>query len=202
MHSIDHHITAFKMKVRDWFLKYAESPHMRGWLAFFSFIEAIFFPLPPDMLLIPILTANGKRWIYYATLTTATSVIGGIVGYFIGLFLFETIGKIIVNAYHLQDEMKRVGELFAENAFWAIFISGFSPIPYKLFTLSAGFFNISLVTFVFASIVGRAARFYLVSFLTYKFGSRLGNLVFTYFNATTLVAALVIILILVIWNLM
>ena len=129
-----------------------------------------------------------------------TSVAGGIVGYAIGFFLFEVIGKTIVSTYGLEEEMARVAELFEENAYWAIFIAGFSPLPYKLFTLGGGLFNISFTTFVFASILGRAARFYLVSYLAYKFGKRLGGLVFTYFNFTSILVALIIVLLVILWK--
>ncbi len=197
MDKINYHIDIFKTKTRDWFLKYAESPHMKAWLSFFSFIEAIFFPIPPDLLLIPILIARKDRWIYYASLTTITSILGGIVGYFIGMFLFDMIGEPIIKLYSLEAQVEKVGTLFAENAFLAIFISAFTPIPYKAFTLSAGFFNISFVTFVAASIVGRALRFFMVAFFAQKFGQALGNLIFTYFNIVSLVVAALIVALIV-----
>ncbi|MBI2108953.1 MAG: DedA family protein [Parcubacteria group bacterium] len=185
--------TLLKIRIRDWFVRHAEGPHMKAWLSFFSFAEATFFPIPPDILLIAILIARKERWIYYATLTTITSVLGGVAGYFIGSFLFDVIGKQIIEAYHFGDEMQKVGVLFADNAFLAIFVSAFSPIPYKVFTLSAGFFHISLMIFIIASIIGRALRFFIVAFCAQKFGDRLGNLIFTYFNTISIIVAIIII---------
>ncbi|MDP3725693.1 MAG: YqaA family protein [bacterium] len=186
-------VDIFKTRTRDWFLKYAEGPHMKAWLSFFSFIEAIFFPIPPDLLLIPILIAKKERWIYYASLTTITSVLGGIVGYFIGMFLFDIVGAPIIKLYALESQVEKVGTLFAQNAFLAIFLSAFTPIPYKAFTLSAGFFNISFPIFIIASLIGRALRFFMVAFFAQKFGQMLGNLIFTYFNIISLIIAALIV---------
>ena len=187
MELFNNQLTLFKTRMRDWFVRHAEGPHMKAWLSFFSFAEATFFPIPPDVLLIAILIARSKRWIYYATLTTVTSALGGIAGYFIGVFLFDIVGKPIIEAYNFADEIQKVGVLFSDNAFLAIFVSAFSPIPYKVFTLSAGFFHISFFMFVAASITGRALRFFIVAFFAQKFGDRLGNLIFTYFNIISVV---------------
>jgi len=194
MDKINFHITNFKTRTRDWFVEHAEGPRAKIWLSFFSFAEATFFPLPPDLLLIAILIARAQRWVYYALLTTITSVLGGIAGYFIGLFLFDTIGASIIELYNLEVQFEQIGKLFANNAFLTIFVSAFSPIPYKVFTLSAGFFNISFLIFVAASLVGRTLRFFAVAFLTKKFGKQLGNFIFTYFNAVSLTLAFLIIL--------
>jgi len=183
--------------MRNWFVRRADSVHMKTWLALLSFAEATFFPIPPDVLLIPIVAARAHRWMYFALFTTITSVLGGIAGYVIGAFIFEFIGVPIIAFYGLEEGMKTVGKLFADNAFLAIFISAFSPIPYKVFTLSAGFFTISLPIFVVASLLGRALRFFAVAFLAKKFGLLLGRFIFTYFNALSLaVIALIVLLVL------
>lgn len=193
MESINNRITLFKIKMRDWFLRHAEGPHMSIWLALFSFAESTFFPVPTDVLLIPIVAARANRWIYFAFLTTISSVIGGIVGYAIGAFIFEILGAPIIAFYGLEQEMERVAQLFADNAFLAIFISAFSPIPYKVFTLSAGFFSISLPVFIFASLLGRALRFFGVAFLARRFGRLMGRFIFNYFNTISFIAAILII---------
>ena len=193
MEKVNLYIDSFKIKIREWLLRHAEGPHFKAWLAFISFIEAIFFPIPPDLLLIPILM-HSTRWVYYAFLTTATSVFGGVVGYFIGMFLFDVVGEPIIRIYALEAQMEKVGTVFAQNAFLAIFISAFTPIPYKAFTLSAGFFNISLPVFIVASIIGRGLRFFIVAFFAQKFGRALGVLIFKYFNIASVLIALGIIL--------
>jgi|ETNmetMinimDraft_13_1059891.scaffolds.fasta_scaffold39668_2 membrane protein YqaA with SNARE-associated domain len=200
MEHINHKLFQFKTKTRDWFMRCADSPHVKAWLAFFSFAEATFFPIPPDILLIAIVAARVHKWIYFAIFTTVTSVLGGIVGYAIGALIFETIGAPIVAFYGFEEGMKTVSKLFTDNAFLAIFVSAFSPIPYKVFTLSAGFFTISFPVFVIASLLGRALRFFIVAFLAKKFGKLLGHFVFTYFNAISLFAALLIILLIILLN--
>ena len=137
--------------------------------------------------------ARKDRWIYYASLTTITSVLGGVVGYFVGMFLFDVVGVPIIKLYALEAQIEKVGTLFAQNAFLAIFISAFTPIPYKAFTLSAGFFSISFPVFIIASLIGRALRFFGVAFLAQKFGQALGNLIFAYFNVISLVVAAIIV---------
>lgn len=188
------YIEAQKIRARDWFLAHAEGPHVKGWLAFFSFLESFIFPIPVDPLLIAILMAGATRWVYYALLTTAFSVLGGVAGYLIGAFFFVAIGKPIIAAYHLGDEMARVGELFEEWSFVAMFIAAFSPIPYKVFTIAAGFFHIDLATFFLASVVGRGLRFFAVAYLAKEYGRMLGSFLFRYFNAVTIVIALALII--------
>jgi len=166
-----------KSKWSLWIKKYAESSHADKWLAGFSFIEASFFILPPSTLMIAILATGErhKRWIYYAGLTTAFSVLGGLFGYLIGSVFYDTLGQTIINAYDLADEMERVNSMFKNNAFLAIFIAAFTPIPYKVFTLAAGFFRVDLITFVLASLLGRGIRYYVVAFSVHFLGERVSK---------------------------
>ena len=111
-------------------IKHAGGTHAKGWLSFFSFAEASFFPIPPDFLLVAILgSKQQKNWLYYSMLTSAWSVLGGVFGYAIGFLLFDSIGQWLIVTYNLSDHMIAVKELFDQNAFWAIFISGFTPVP-------------------------------------------------------------------------
>jgi len=172
--------------LRDWFLSYAEKPHARWWLAFFSFIESSFFPVPPDPLLVAVLAANRSRWYWDALITTVASIVGGLFGYLIGVFLWDTVGSTIVATYALEEEMVTVGRLFADNAFLAIFLAAFTPIPYKLFTISAGLFGINIPIFIIASILGRGGRFFAVAFLMKLFGAKISPVIFKYFNLLSL----------------
>lgn len=182
------YLKKIKISLRNWIIKYAGSVHMKGWLSFFSFAEASFFPIPPDFLLIAILSARQqKKWFYYSALTASWSVLGGVFGYIIGFLLFDTVGQWLVLTYDLQDYMIRVKELFDKNAFWAIFISGFTPIPYKIFTISAGFFSINFFVFIIASAVSRFLRFFIVGYIVKVFGEEMGKFVFKYFNILTLI---------------
>lgn len=193
MDLINNRITLFKTKALNWFLHFAHTPHARWWLAFFSFLESSFFPIPPDILLIGILAARAGRWVWHAFITTAFSVLGGIAGYAIGFYFFDLFGKEIIAFYHLEAQMAHVGELFRENAFWAIFISAFSPIPYKVFTISAGFFTIDPVSFIAASIIGRGLRFFPVAYLADRWGSVVGQFIFKYFNVVSFIIAILVV---------
>jgi len=184
------YIEQLKIKWRDWFVARAHGPHAQGWLAALSFGEATVIPLAPDVLLIAILLAGASRWFYYASLTTVSSALGGIFGYLVGAFLFETVGKFVVSFYGLESEMLLVAQLFQDNAFWTIFTAAFTPVPYKVFTISAGFFSISFWTFLAASIIGRGARFFAVAYLVKLFGDRFGHFIFKYFNIISILVIL------------
>ncbi|OHA58997.1 MAG: hypothetical protein A2571_00935 [Candidatus Vogelbacteria bacterium RIFOXYD1_FULL_44_32] len=178
--------------MRQWSVVHADEKSTSWWLGALSFTESSFFPIPPDVMLVAILTAS-RRWAYYALVTTLGSVAGGVAGYFIGHFFFDLVGVKIIAFYHLQDEMQKVGELYADNAFWSIFVAAFTPIPYKVFTISAGFFKINFLTFIFASIIGRGLRFFIVGYLMKMFGHLMGETIYKYFNIFSLLVAVAIV---------
>jgi len=133
-----------------------------GYLAGLSFAESSFFPIPPDVMLAPMSLSQPQRAWFFAGLTTIASVAGGIAGYLIGLYFFDILQPYL-HQWGYWDKFVQVRAWFDEWGFWAILIAGFSPIPYKLFTISAGVISMPFLPFVLASIVGRGARFYLVS---------------------------------------
>jgi membrane protein YqaA with SNARE-associated domain len=157
-------------RLYDWMMRKAaheKAPHALFWV---SFVESSFFPIPPDVMLVPmILAQRAKAWTY-ATICTVGSVIGGLAGYAIGYFLFELIGRPILNLYGYSDKFEAAKALFNEWGPWILIAKGWTPFPYKVLTISAGVFEMSLVAFVLASIVARAMRFYLVAALLYWFG--------------------------------
>ena len=186
----------------DWVLHWAQTPYGPIALFVLSFAEASFFPIPPDFMLVAILgSKQQKKWIYYSALTAGWSVLGGALGYFIGFLLFDSLGQWLINTYNLQDHMVTVKELFDQNAFWAIFISGFTPIPYKIFTISAGFFSINFFTFIVASIISRFLRFFIVGYIMKIFGKEMSKFAFKYFNILTLLFAVGIIVFIVTFSL-
>ena len=188
-------LNRFKERVRTWALEHALGPRGKFWLVVVAFTESSFFLVPPDLLLIGILLVSAERWFYYASLTTLSSVLGGLFGYSIGYFFFDFFGQAIINFYGLADELIKVGQLFQQNAFWAIFLAAFTPIPYKVFTIASGFFKIDLLTFIIASLLGRAGRFFAVGAIMRIFGRLAGELVYRYFHIfTALVAAAAIII--------
>lgn len=186
-------LDTLKIKLHLWVTTQARSKYADWWLVGVAFTESSFFIIPPDVLLIAILMVESERWLMRAALTTVSSVFGGLAGYLIGYAFFDLFGQIIVNAYHLQDELLIVTKLFADNAFWAIFTAAFTPIPYKVFTIAAGLFHLNLTIFVIASILGRGIRFIIVAYLIRRFGPSLGELAYKYFNWLSLAMGVVII---------
>ncbi len=163
-------------------MHWAKTPQAPYALFGIAFIESSFFLIPPDVLLIPMVASSRKKWILFAAICTAGSVAGAFFGYFIGWSLYETVGKLIVNAYHLQPMMELVGRKYAENAFLTVFTAAFTPIPYKVITIAAGLFQISLVTLFTASVIGRGARFFLVAATLRVFGERIEKTIEKYFD--------------------
>lgn len=141
---------------------WADKPHAEHTLAGLSFAESSFFPVPPDVLLAPMTLAHPDRGWRYATLVTIASVLGGLFGYLIGAYGMELIAPWI-GEWGLQPSFDQAQQLFEQYGIWIVFLAGFSPIPYKLFTISAGALAMSLPLFLLASLVGRGARFYLVA---------------------------------------
>ncbi len=176
-----------------WTTRHAEGKHAKWWLFGVAFAESSFFPIPPDVLLVAILmTRERVRAFYYASITTAGSVLGGLFGYAIGYFLWQTVGTWVVSMYHLEAQMVAVQKLFVDNAFFAIFVAAFTPIPYKVFTIAGGLFGISIPTFIVASILGRGARFFTVAGIMRYFGGHIARLLYQYFNLISIVFVVVL----------
>lgn len=145
-------------------LRWAAHPRASRYLAVLSFAESSFFPVPPDVMLMPMALARPDRALYFATITTIASVLGGVFGYLIGYFAIELVEPWIIAAgYH--EAYLQAQEWFHAYGFWVVLIAGFSPIPYKVFTVAAGALALPLLPFVIASLLGRGSRFYLVAAL-------------------------------------
>jgi len=181
-------------------LTWAEHPKASRFLFGLSFAESSFFPIPPDVMLAPMCLAKPSKGFRFAMLTTLGSVLGGIFGYFIGLFAFDFIQPVIETLKY-TEKLKHVNEWFAEWGFWAILIAGFSPIPYKLFTIAAGMLQMMFLPFIIASIVGRGARFFLVAFLVSLGGDGLRDQLNNYIERIGWAVTAVIVLGLLIYKL-
>jgi membrane protein YqaA with SNARE-associated domain len=153
-------------------LHWSAHRHANRYLAGLSFAESSFFPIPPDVMLAPMCLANNQRAVYYATLTTVFSVLGGILGYLIGMLAFDAIAPYIAEAGY-QDRFDLATRWFAEWGVWVVFIAGFSPIPYKLFTIAAGAASMAFLPFVIVSLLGRGLRFFMVALLIRWGGERM-----------------------------
>jgi membrane protein YqaA with SNARE-associated domain len=151
-------------------LEIAAGPHALAALLVVSFAESSFFPIPPDILLIPMILARPHQAFRLATWCTLASVAGGLVGYAIGYFLFDAIGRPVLEFYHAMGSYDALKAGFAEWGVWIIIIKGMTPIPYKLITIASGVAQFDLIAFILASIVSRSLRFFLVAALLWYFG--------------------------------
>lgn len=178
-------------KLYDWVLHWAETPYGPAALIVLSFAEASFFPIPPDVLLIALALGARKKSLLFALYCSLASVGGAIFGYGIGQFLwwgetgqFSSIANFFFNNIpgFTTDVFYNIQGMYEEWNFWIIFTAGFTPIPFKVFTISAGAFDINFVMFLIAGLVSRSARFFLVGWLIYKFGEPIRSFIDKYFN--------------------
>lgn len=169
-------------RLYDWVLHWAETPYGTWALFLLSFCESSFFPIPPDVLLIALAVGIPKKSFKYALVCSAGSVLGGCLGYLIGWQFMAGIGEKIIAFYGLTQKIEYIKELYINYDAWAIGIAGFTPIPYKVFTISAGAFNINFPVFIIVSTISRSARFFLVGSLIYIFGPRIQTFIDKYFN--------------------
>ena len=163
-------------------LGWARHPHAERYLGALSFAESSFFPIPPDVMLAPMCLADRKRAWRFATVTTITSLLGGIAGYAIGYFLFEAVEPWLHEMGYWPAYLKGK-EWFDSYGVWAVFVAGFSPIPYKIFTITAGVAVLNFPAFVIASFVGRGARFFLVAGLIVLGGPKMEEMLPKYIES-------------------
>lgn len=169
-------------RVYDWTLSWSETPHATVALFLLAFAESSIFPVPPDVLLIAMVLASRTRWVRLALVCTVGSVLGGIAGYAIGMFLMETVGAWVIRFYHAEKLFEQVRGLYMKYDYWIVFSAAFTPIPYKVFTIASGAFDMNLLGFTLVSFVGRGARFFLVAGLLYLFGAPIKRLIDKYFD--------------------
>jgi membrane protein YqaA with SNARE-associated domain len=172
-------------RLYDWVIRLAGHPRAIPAMGIVSFAESSFFPIPPDVMLVPIVLANRRKAFTIAAVCTVCSVLGGLLGYAIGYWFFETIGAWVVKTYGLQAGLERFREQFAHYGTWVILIKGLTPIPYKLVTIASGAAHFDLFTFVWASIVTRGVRFFLVAALLWKYGEPIRSFIEERFSLVT-----------------
>ncbi len=169
-------------RLYDWVLHWAATPYGLWALFLLSFAESSFFPIPPDVLLIALCVARPQRAFKYALVCAVGSILGGCLGYLIGWQFMASVGERIVAFYGLSDKVGYIENLYQTYDAWAVGIAGFTPIPYKVFTISAGMFKINFLVFVIASAVSRSARFFIVAGLIFLFGPRIQRFIDRYFD--------------------
>ena len=183
-------------------LSWAEHKYSVYVLAGVSFLEASVFPIPPDPILLTMCLGRPKRSLWYALVCSIFSVLGAVLGYFIGLTLWSTMEGFFFNYVFSENAFLYVKNLYHENSFLAILTAAFTPIPYKVFTVAAGVFRVSLADLIIASAIGRSARFFIEGGLFYFFGPRIKTFIDRYFNILTIVVTLLLIVLFVVYNLL
>ena len=173
-------------RIYDRSLLWVQSPYGVWALFFIAVAESSFFPIPPDVFLMVLCIAVPPRSFRYAAICAVGSVLGGMIGYGLGLGFMDTIGVKILDWYGLHDKYEVVQNLYQQYDALALGAAGFTPLPYKLFTITAGAFKINFLTFILVSILARSARFFLVAAFIYKFGAPVRHFIERYFNLLTL----------------
>lgn len=157
-------------RLYDWTIAQAQTPHALWTLAFISFIESSVFPIPPDVLLLPMVLAAPHRAWRIAAVCTIASVLGGLAGYGIGYLLYEEVGRPVLEFYGKADQIAAFREMYGEWGAWIVFGAGLTPFPYKVITIMSGAMTLDLAVFMAASVLSRGLRFFLVAALLWKFG--------------------------------
>lgn len=180
-------------RLYDWVLHWAHTPYGVWALFILAFTESSFFPIPPDVLLIALAISIPAKSFRYALICSIGSVIGGLFGYLIGYGFMDIVGFRIIEFYDLHTQYEKLKISYEKYDVLIVFIAAFTPIPYKLITITAGAFNINIFTFAIASAIGRAARFYLVAWLIHRFGRHISKFIDKYFNILSVVFVILLI---------
>jgi membrane protein YqaA with SNARE-associated domain len=171
-----------------WTIRLAETPHALWALAIVSFLESSVFPIPPDVLMIPMILARPSRAFLIAFVCTAASVAGALLGYWIGAVLFDSVGAPVLEFYGKTDRFDAFQAQYAEWGAWAVLIAGVTPFPYKVITILSGAAHLSLPVFIVASIIARGLRFFIVAALLWRFGPPIRSFIERRLNAVFTVA--------------
>ena len=172
-------------KLYDWTLIKSAHPKATWFLSLISFAESSFFPIPPDIILIPMIMAKKAKAFFYAFVCTLSSVLGGIAGYLIGFYLFNSLGILILNYYGLADQFINFEQYYRQYGIWIVLGAGFTPFPFKFITIASGVFGFNFFLFIIIATVARGLRFYLVALLLKIFGRVMDNIIDKYFNILT-----------------
>ena len=159
-------------KIYDYVLYLSETKYAMAVLLFISFFGSIFFPLPTEIIMIPMILAVPKKALWISTMALIFSVLGGAAGYVVGSFLFESVGIKILELLNYVDTFHKFAGLYNEWGYWIVFAGGLTPFPYKVITIASGFVNMNFAIFIIASAMSRAVRYYFIAWLLYKYGEK------------------------------
>lgn len=183
----------FVRRIYNWVLHWADTPWAVPALFLISFAESSFFPIPPDVLLIALCVGDRAKSWGFALWCSIASVLGGLAGYGIGMFFWDAVDQWFLGTVFSQEQFDNVRNLYAEHDFWIVFIAAFTPIPYKVITITAGVCGINLPMFLLASAVGRSARFFLVAGLIRRFGPPIREFLETRFELVTIAGTVLLV---------
>ena len=181
-------------KLYDKVLEKSSKPKAELFLGIISFCESSFFPIPPDILLLPMVLARPHKWIRIALITTIFSVLGGVFGYLIGVFLWDFLGEPIIHFYNLEEKFDMFKENYNQNGAIIVFIAGISPIPYKLITIASGGLHLNIYIFLLASFVSRGFRFFILAGLLRLFGKPAKRFIEDNFTLATSIIGILLVL--------
>jgi len=176
------HKHTFMQRLYEWAEHWSQTHYGPIALFLLAFIESSVFPIPPDVLLVALVLMNPRSWWFFALICTVGSVVGGFFGYWIGYALWSAVGDFFMTHIFSVAAFEKVGELYQQYDFWAVFAAAFTPIPYKVFTIAAGVFDLNLAAFGVASFTGRGGRFFLVAGILRIFGPKVKPFIEKYFN--------------------
>ncbi|QSH39134.1 DedA family protein [Candidatus Kaiserbacteria bacterium] len=177
---------------RDWFSKKADNVYARAWLGVLSFTESCVFVIPPDPLLAAMVFVHKERWIRYATIASVASILGAVAGYVLGWLLFDTVGIRVVDFYGLHEYMAQATTVIHEGVFVFTLTAAFTPIPFKVAVLAAGFTKANIFAFLIATIIGRSARYLLIAYVARVFGQHAEHIMRKFWFYTTVAGIVVL----------
>jgi membrane protein YqaA with SNARE-associated domain len=181
-------------RLYDWCLAAAHKPHALWTMGAVSFAESSFFPVPPDVMLIPMALARPERAYVMAAWCTVTSVAGGVLGYAIGALLYDSVGAWLISLYGYGDKVEAFRDAYAQWGAWIILLKGLTPIPYKIVTITSGFAGYNFGLFLFFSVITRGARFFMLAFLLHRYGEQARHIIEKRLGLWVLVGAVVIVI--------
>ena len=204
---VNHHVilenrTKSLRKLYNKVLSAAAHRHAKWWLALVSFIESSIFIIPPDVMIIPMVLADRAKWWRIALTATIASVVGGIGGYLIGIFLFDSLGQSLLEFYSNGDKFRQYIKIYEEWGGWAVFGAGLTPFPYKVITVASGVAKLDLTLFIFTSLIARGLRFFCLAGLLFYFGESIKKTIEKYFGPITILFLVLIFACLLLINLL
>ena len=174
-------------KIYDYVLSLSKTKYAMGVLIFISFFGSIFFPLPTEIIMIPMILAIPKKAFWISSVALLFSVLGGGAAYFIGRVLFDSVGIRILELLHYVESFNKFASLYNEWGYWIVFAGGLTPFPYKVITIASGFVNMNFTIFIIASAISRAVRYYFIAWLLYKYGEKAREFIEKHLEVLTVV---------------